>query len=108
MDYCKINTEQQAQMMPNPFHATIANPNETQKAALAELFGWLAMVYTDAPEYDPETQYVVDHWEEIDGQAVQVWEVRDKPTPEPTIEERVESLEENVSDLVSGETESGE
>lgn len=105
MNYCKINTEKQAQMMPNPFAATIANPNETQKEKLAELFGWLEMLYTEQPEYDPETQYAVDHWEEINGQAVQKWKVHDKPTPEPTIEDRVESLEENVSDLISGETE---
>lgn len=105
MNYCKITTAQQAQMMPNPFHATIANPNETQKATLAELFGWLEMVYTEPPEYDPETQYVVDHWEEIDGQAVQVWEVHNKPIPEPTIEDRVDNLEEAVDGLISGETE---
>ena len=105
MDYCKITAEKQAQMMPNPFRATIANPNEAQKSTLAELFGWLQMVYTDVPEYDPETQYVVDHWEEHNGQAVQVWEIKELPTPEPTIEERVESLEENVSDIIEGATE---
>ena len=105
MNYCKINASQQAQQMPNPFHATIANPNDEQKAALAAIFGWLEMVYTDAPEYDPETQYVTDYWMEEDGKAVQVWEVHDKPTPEPTIEDRVDNLEQNVSDIISGETE---
>lgn len=83
MNYCKITTAKTAQMMPNPFHATIANPNETQKATLAELFGWLEMVYTDQPEYDPETQYVTDYWMEEDGKAVQHWEVHDRPEPEP-------------------------
>ena len=108
MNYCKINTAQQAQQMPNPFAATIANPNETQKEKLAEIFDWLPMVYTDAPEYDPETQYVVDHWEEIDGKAVQKWEVHELPAPVPTIEDRVDNLEQNVADLVNGTTESGE
>lgn len=105
MNFCKITATKSAQQMPNPFHASIANPNEEQKAALASLFGWLPMVYTDEPQYDPETQYVVDHWEEQDGQAVQVWEIHELPTPEPTIEERVESLEENVSDIIEGATE---
>ena len=105
MNYCKITTDKQAQQMQNPFHATIANPNEEQKAALAELFGWLPMVYTDAPTYDPETQYVVDHWEEQDGKAIQVWEVKELPPVEPTIEDRVDNLEEAVDGIISGETE---
>ena len=105
MNYCKITTDNQAQMMPNPFRVTVANPDDNTKATLAELFGWLEMVYTDQPEYDPETQYVTDHWEEIDGKAVQVWEVHDKPTPEPTIEDRVDNLEEAVDGIISGETE---
>lgn len=105
MDYCKITESKQAQMMPNPFHVTIVNPNETQKATLAELFGWLEMVYTEPPAYDPATQYVVDHWEEQDGKAVQVLEVKELPTPEPTIEDRVDNLEEAVDGIISGETE---
>lgn len=108
MNYCKITTDKQAQMMPNPFAATIANPNETQKEKLAELFGWLPMVYTDAPEYDPETQYVTSYWQEQDGKAVQQWEIHELPAPEPTIEDRVGNLEENIADLVNGTTESGE
>ena len=83
MNYCKITTEKQAQMMPNPFRVTVANPTEEQKAQLAEMFGWLEMVYTAHPEYDPETQYVTDYWEEENGKAVQKWEVHDKPAPEP-------------------------
>ena len=105
MNYCKINTSNQPEMMPNPFRAIVANPTEEQKVQLAAMFGWLEMVYTDAPEYDPETQYAVDHWEEIDGQAVQVWEIKELPTPEPTIEDRVDNLEEAVDGLISGETE---
>ena len=105
MNYCKITTERKAQRMPNPVTLTIANPSEEQKEAVAQLGGWLAMVYTDAPAYDPETQYVTDYWEEEDGQAVQHWEVHDKPVEPPTIEERVDNLEQNVGDLISGETE---
>lgn len=105
MNYCKINTQSQPEMMPNPFRVTVANPTDAQKAQLAEMFGWLEMVYTDQPEYDPETQYVTDYWMEEEGKAVQHWEVHDRPEPEPTIEERVDSLEQNVSDIISGETE---
>ena len=105
MNYCKITITRQAQQMPNPVTLTIANPTEEQKAKVADLGGWLSMVYTDAPSYDPATQYVTDYWEEIDGQAVQQWEVHDKPAPEPTIEDRVNNLEQNVSDIISGETE---
>ncbi len=87
-------------MMPNPFHVTVANPTDEQKAQLASMFGWLEMVYTDAPQHDPATQYVTDYWVEEGGKAVQHWEVHDKPTPEPTIEDRVNSLEQNVSDIL--------
>ena len=105
MNYCRITTEKKAQMMPNPFRVVVANPSDEQKAKLADMFEWLEMVYTDQPEYDPETQYVTDYWMEEDGKAVQHWEVHEKPEPEPTIEDRVDSLEQNVSDIISGETE---
>ena len=105
MDYCKITTTKQAHMMPNPVHIAIANPTENQKALVAELGGWLEMVYTEAPEYDPDTQYVTDYWEEQDGEAVQKWEIHDKPDPEPTIEDRVDNLEEAVDGIISGDTE---
>lgn len=100
MNYCKITTDNQAQMMPNPFRVAVSNPDDEQKAQLAEMFGWLEMVYTDAPEYDLATQYVTDYWQEQDGKAVQQWEVHDKPAPEPTIEDRVDNLERNVSDIL--------
>lgn len=105
MNYCKIKTDAQPQMMPNPFRVVVSNPTDEQKAQFAEMFGWLEMVYTNVPEYDPDTQYVESHWEEQDGKAVQVWEVKDKPDPEPTLEDRVDNLEQNVSDIVSGATE---
>lgn len=107
MNYCKITKSKTAQTMPNPFYVTVANPNEEQKAQLAAMFGWLKMVYTDAPEYDPETQYATDWWQEENGKAVQHWEVHDlppQPEPEPTIEERVDNLEGAVEGIISGET----
>lgn len=103
MDYCKIKTDAQPQMMPNPFRVVVSNPDEAIKAQLAEMFGWLPMQYTEQPEYDPDIQYVVSHWEEENGKAVQVWEVKDKPTPEPTLEERVEDLEGGMNNLLGGE-----
>lgn len=79
MNYCKINTYNQPEMMPNPFRVVVSNPTDEQKAVFADMFGWLEMVYTDAPEYDPETQYVTSSWVEVDGMAVQVWEVHNIP-----------------------------
>ena len=103
MNYCKINTQNQPQMMPNPFRVTVANPTEEQKSQLADMFGWLEMVYTDAPEYDPETQYITHKWEEKNGKAVQVWTLYDIPVPEPTIEDRLDDLEEGMDMLLGGE-----
>lgn len=104
MNYCKITTAKSAQMMPNPFRVVVANPDEEQKAQLAAMFGWLEMVYTEPPEYDPETQYVTDWWQEEEGKAVQHWVVHELPEPEPTIDERVDNLEEAVDGIISGET----
>ncbi len=71
-------------MMPNAFRVVVSNPNEEQKEKLDEMFGWVEMVYTDEPEYDPDT---------------------DEPDPEPTLEDRVDNLEQNISDIVNGATE---
>ena len=100
MDYCKINTSAQPERMPNSFRVVVSNPDEATKAQLAEMFGWLEMVYTEEPEYDPETQYAESHWEEIDGKAVQVWEVKDRPEPEPDIwSEARRAYEDGVNDV---------
>ncbi len=75
MTYCKITTEGQAMVMPNPYRMTIANPNDAKKALIAQLDNWLEMMYTELPAYDPETQYVTDCWVEENGRAVQHWVV---------------------------------
>lgn len=93
MNYCKITTYKQPQMMPNPFRVVVANPTEEQKTQLASMFGWLEMVYTDAPEHDPDTQYVTSCWEEENGKAVQRWEIHELPEPEPTPQEYEAALE---------------
>lgn len=104
MDYGKITSDGRIQRQPNPVFVTISNPNDGLKRIMADLRGELEMVYTDQPQYDPETQYVTDYWQEEDGNAVQHWEIHDKPEPEPTLEDRVESLEGNVSDIINGVT----
>ena len=105
MNYCKITTTGAAHMMPNPVQIIVANPTDQQKVLIAELGGWLPMVYTDEPDYDPDTQYVTDYWAEEDGKAVQQWVVHELPEPEPTIEDRVDNLEGAVDGIISGETE---
>lgn len=84
MDYGKIREDKSIQKQGNPVSVTVANPTEEQKAKLAELRGELELVYTEQPGYDPETQYIIDYWEEEDGKAVQHWEIHDI---EPIIEE---------------------
>jgi len=107
MDYGKITSTGGIQKQGNPVFVTIANPNEPQKAAMASLRGELELVYTEQPEYDPMTQYLTDYWVEENGKAVQHWTIHELPEPEPTVEERVENLEQNVSDIVNGVTENG-
>lgn len=80
-DYGKIRTDGSIQKQGNPVSVSIANPDEQQKATMANLRGELPLQYTEQPEYDPETQYLTETWVEQDGKAVQVWEVHDIPTP---------------------------
>ena len=75
MNYCKITASGSAQMMPNPYRMIAANPDDDKKAMIAQMDGWLEMIYTQEPEYDPETQYLTDYWKETDGKAVQMWEI---------------------------------
>lgn len=104
MDYGKQTAAHGCEDMPNPFRATIANPTEEQKAALAQMFGWLPKVYAPEPEFDPETQYTSFTWEIEGGRLVRTWEVHDLPPSEPTLDERVDNLEEAVDGIISGET----
>ena len=37
--------------------------------------GYLPVVTTEMPAYDPETQFLTSFWAEQDGQIVSVWQV---------------------------------
>ena len=99
-EYGKIRTDGQIERQTNPVRITIGNPSEEQKELCAQLLSQLEMVCTDEPEYDPETQYVTDYWEEEDGKAVQHWEVHERPAPEPDgWAEAREAYEEGVNNV---------
>lgn len=73
--YVKIKSDGQLQTAPNPLRIVVSNPSDERY----RYEGWLEKQYTEPPKYDPETQYITDHWVQ-DGQfAVQVWEVHDIP-----------------------------
>lgn len=59
---------------PNPLKITISNPSD--KRYRAE--GYLEKKYTPMPEYDPETQELIETWVQDGQYAVQTWTVRDK------------------------------
>ena len=48
----------------------------------AALLPGLEKRYTEPPEYDPDMQYITDHWEQDGQYAVQVWTVHDIPVSE--------------------------
>lgn len=77
----------------------VFNPTDEQYEAA----GYLPVIYTPAPEA-PEGYYAEPHWEEQDGEIVEVWEFA--PNPEPTEDEALtryanELTGENDPDLVS-------
>ena len=68
----------------------IANPSSAQYAAL----GWLPVETTDMPLEDGKT--AIATYTEQDEKIVQSWTIVDAPTPEPTSEERIAVLEEEL------------
>ena len=81
-EFCKIKSDGRVMPAPNPLRIVVSNPSDERY----RYEGWLEKKYSEKPEYDHETQYVTDHWEQ-DGQfAVQYWEIHDIPV-EDTMEE---------------------
>ena len=81
-EFCKIKADGNTMSAPNPLRIVISNPSDERY----RYEGWLEKRYSEKPEYDHETQYITDHWEQ-DGQfAVQHWEIHDIPV-EDTMEE---------------------
>lgn len=81
--YAKVTVDKQLQIAPNPMKVTIANPSDGEY----KHFGWLPVVETPKPEYDPETQYVTPYYEQEGEQIIQHWEIHDIPEPEPEPED---------------------
>lgn len=56
-----------------PAGRTIINFHKSP-AKLAE-YGFLPVTESPIPEYDPETEYPVDHYEQGDGAIIQSWTI---------------------------------
>ena len=74
-EFCKIASDGTVMSAPNPLRIVISNPSDERY----RYEGWLEKRYTQHPEYDPETQYITDHWVQDGQYAVQVWTVHDIP-----------------------------
>ena len=59
----------------------VFNPTDAQYEAA----GYLPVIYTPAPEA-PEGYYAEPHWEEQDGDIVEIWEFVPNPEPDPESE----------------------
>ena len=69
--YAKIKSNGQLQTAPNPLRIVVSNPTDAQYRE----WGWLPVVHTEPPIYDPETQYIIYHYIEDENTIRQVWEV---------------------------------
>lgn len=69
----------------------IVNPTVEQYAAQ----GWLPMETAEIPREDGKTATAT--YSEKDGKIVQSWTLSDTPAPEPTPEERIAALEEQLA-----------
>ena len=74
-EFCKIKTDGSTMPAPNPLRIVVSNPSDERY----RYEGWLEKMYTEPPEYDPEKQYITDHWEQDGQYAVQVWDVHEIP-----------------------------
>ena len=69
----------------------IVNPTVEQYAAQ----GWLPMETAEIPREDGKTATAT--YSEKDGKIVQSWTLSEAPAPEPTTEERIAALEEQLA-----------
>lgn len=81
-EFFKIRSDGSVMAAPNPLRIVIGNPSDERY----RYEGWLEKRYTERPEYDPDTQYITDHWEQDGQYAVQQWEIHDIPVDD-TMEE---------------------
>lgn len=81
-EFCKIRSDGSAMAAPNPLRIVIGNPSDERY----RYEGWLEKRYTERPKYDPDTQYITDHWVQDGKYAVQQWEIHDIPVDD-TMEE---------------------
>ena len=79
-EFCKIRSDGSVMAAPNPLRIVIGNPSDERY----RYEGWLEKRYTERPKYDPDTQYITDHWVQDSQYAVQVWTVHDIPVSDTT------------------------
>lgn len=77
MTYAKLNTDGTLTYYRQPLRTETRDIFTTDSAILAE-FGYFPLRYTDEPEAD-EYHTAVPHWEQGEGEIVQVWEVEEIP-----------------------------
>ena len=77
---------------------TVDNPTPEQLADM----GYLPVTYTAMPPNSPSGQHYEPYWTQTDTEIVQAWKLVDDqliPEPEPTPEERLESVEKRTDAL---------
>ena len=90
--YAKLtgNTLRQAPKRVTWHGRTVDNPTPD---ILRDL-GYLPVTYTDPPTDAPDGQHYESSWTQMDTEILQQWKLVDDPAPpEPTAEERMDSLE---------------
>lgn len=77
MTYAKLNEDGALTYYRQPLRTETRDIFTTDPAILAE-YGYYPLRYTDAPEVD-EHHAAVPHWEQGDGEIVQVWVIEEVP-----------------------------
>ena len=85
--YAKLKSNGQIQVAPKELRITISNPSDER----LEYEGYHKVIETDPPSYNPETQYIENHYIMSGENILQVWEVHDNEVVE-TVEESEELM----------------
>mgnify|MGYP003517552528 CR=1 FL=1 len=86
--YAKLKSNGQIQVAPKVLRITISNPSDER----LEDEGYHKVIETDSPSYNPETQYIENHYIMSGENILQVWEVK-----ENVVVDTMEKSEELVS-----------
>ena len=96
--YAKLKPNGQIQPAPRTLVIRINNPTDER----LEYEGYRKVIETNPPDYDPEKQHPVSHYEDAGDSIIQAWDLVDNP-PEPESEPTMQDLEDAIKEAINSD-----